>query len=227
MGIKKLSEKKFKNKKVGFIGTIKGEVVKLTVGETTTGKPYANGQILVQGAEYPTQFTVFNSKKNDSLVDQFVAACQKDANVLILATPTQESYEDRQGKPKLNTKIKVLGLVNKEDTKGSDFSSFSFLGNHVEDGTVYDTAESGSYLIFKLACTQTWFDETKKAEQFRTDNYELRAFGRTADQLAEEHSNTPDGQEVYGRVTIDGGRLTITSMSVSTPDYDTDDEIPF
>ena len=93
MAIKKLTEKKVMNARIGIIGTLKGKVIDLNVGNGEYGM-YAYGKILVEGAEYPTFFNVSNTRKNPSLVDEFVSSCEKSAVVSVIAVPSQKDYED-------------------------------------------------------------------------------------------------------------------------------------
>lgn len=229
MGIKKLSEVKQRNKTVGFIGTVKGEVVEVKLGTTKNGQPYANGKILLEGAQYPTGFSVFNTKNNGNLVDQFVALCEQDANVVFTAVVNQESYE-KDGKTRIATKLSIISLPDPEKVeKMKDLTTFTFMGNHREEGTVYDTMDDGrSYLIFKLDVTRSWFDKDNNKENSRTDSYELTAYAEQADKIAMEHAETPDGTMVQGKATIDGNRIYIKTLVVAPPaSEDSGEDVPF
>jgi|ERR1035437_1694047 hypothetical protein len=227
MAIKKLSESKFKNKNVGVIGTIRGEVIELTKGTSAAGRDYANGKMIVEGSEYPTNFSVFGTTSNPDLVDQVVAACEEDANLTVFVAPEQEHYE-LDGKARTGLKLKVIKMGD-PNSKQKDFNTLTFMGNHIEKGTVYDSNDKGSYLIFKLGVTNTWFDAKNNTDASRTNEFELSAFGPSADKFAEAHAETLDGSMVQGRVQVQGAKLILKSLElvpVSVPTED-DNDIPF
>jgi hypothetical protein len=231
MGIKKLSQVRHRNKSVGFIGTVGGEVVEIKTGTTKNGQPYANGKVLFEGSEHPTSFSIFNNKNNEGLVDQFVAMCEENAHVVFTAVVNQEPYESQDKKKKIATKVNILSLPDAEKAANvKDTTSFSFMGNHREEGTVYDTMADGrSYLIFKMDVTRSWFDKNSNEQVEKTDNYELVAYGEDADKLAMEHADTPDGTMVQGKARVDGNRIYIKSLLVAPPasDEESGDGIPF
>lgn len=228
MAIKRLSEKKLLNKKVGLIGTLTGEVVEVNINETKAGKEFLSGKLLVDGAKFPTQFTVFNTKSQEDLVDKvadFLRASE-DSRISLLVVPVQEKYENSEGNTKTATKLRVLGLNELTDKQ---YNTLNVLANHIEDGTVYGEGDKGSYLVFKVGVTQTWFDKEKDQEVSKTDVFELMANGKEADRVAEEHADTPDGTLVQGRVRVDGQRLVIQNISVAPPleEENKTEDIPF
>lgn len=229
MGIKKLSEVKQRNRQVGFIGTVKGEIVEVNVGTTKKGQPYANGKVLLDGARHPTSFVVFNTRNNENLVSQFIAKCEEDANVIFTSVVAQEPYE-KDGKTRIATKLTIISIPDPDKAaKIKDFTTFNFMGEHREEGTVYDTMDDGrSYLIFKLDVKRSWFNKDEQKEESRTENFELVAYGDQADKVAMEHAETPNGTMVQGKATIDGNRINIKSLVVAPPPSDENsEEVPF
>lgn len=220
MGFKKLTQQKMMNKKVGVIGTVAGKVVQLgDVRISENGNKYVNGKVLVMGAQYPTNFSVFPTVKNPDLVDQFLALCEHDANVIIMVAPKQDSYKDNEGKDRLGLQLRIIGLPDPEKAKNFSLDTLDAYGFHIEDGSTYSEADGDkdSFMIFRFGVTQTWFNQ-ENGEQSRTDEYEFRAYGKIADKVAEDFSEAKTGDMANIKLGIDGQRLIIKSASPVAPE---------
>lgn len=224
MAIKKLNERKVMNKNVGFIGTVTLNIKSLDEKEAkSTGNTFMVGKAVVGAGKELTQFTVFNNK-NDVL-GNFVEALGESTvedTVMAMVSPQVDEWEDKEGKKRKTVKLKVVAMPKTQPEEGKlvQYNELTFLGHHDESNTVYGKNKDGSYLIFVVKCTRTWFDEKESQEKSSTEVFDLWAFGDSADKLVEEFADIQDGSAVSGVVKVEGSRLVIKSMELAKIDKD-------
>lgn len=220
MGIRNLSGGGFGNQasaRQSFMGTLWVTVGDWEEKTSSNGKQYISGKCYVSGAgESFTYFTIWPSQKNPNIIEEFKARYPVGAGAYWLVIVNQNlkdtASDDGKTIKKVYTGLQVVGFKDEFDERRDGVITGTALLNVDESRYLEKKDDKQAWLLLRVKTSSAWNGETRENE------YELQAFGKTADDAYEllKGDEVENGTPLFIRGKVNGSRFVVVDVRMSS-----------